>query len=246
MNIAVCEDDKTSRDYETQLLKKWAEQNNHTVTINTYSSAENFIFEAEDKPECDLIILDIQMGKMNGFELAKFLREKGYTGQIIFLTGITDYAVEGYEVSAIRYILKPVKEKVFFDVLDLVWRDFEKLEKEVFLLQTGSDIIKIPFSHIYYIEADGHYVILFGKDGADSFEKKWKETFNSAAGQFDKKNFFLLSRGLLVNLLHVAKITRTECFLDDGKSLPVARNNYQNLNEAFINFYRSSEKQEKF
>ena len=237
MNIAICEDDKASRDFEQELISKWALENNHPVNIDSYSSAENFIFEAEDKPQYDLLMLDIQMGKMNGFELAKKLRERGYSGQLIFLTGITDYAVDGYEVGAVRYILKPVKEKILFDVLDLVWRDFDKKEKEVYLLKNGSEIIKIPYEQIFYIEAEGHYVNLYYSDGV----KKWKSSFSTVSEGFDAKRFFCLSRGLLVNLSHVSKITRTECILDNEKSLPVARNNYLSLNEAFISFYRNKQ-----
>ncbi len=239
MNIGVCEDDIASRSYELELLRKWAEQNNHPVQIDSYSSAENFIFESEDKPQYDLLLLDIQMGKINGFELAKQLRSRGFAGQLVFLTGITDYAIDGYEVGAIRYILKPVKETVLFDVLDLVWRDFEKKEKEVFLLQLGSDVTKIPYEEIFYIEAEGHYVNLYCRNTV----KKWKASFGSVSESFPTLQFFCLNRGLLVNLLHVSKISRTECILDNEKSLPVARNNYQSLNEAFINFYKS--KQEK-
>lgn len=249
MRIAICEDDKVSREYESQLIHQWAQNNQLKITVDSFSSAENFLFESEDRLEYDLLLLDIQMGKMNGFELAKTLRGRGFSGSLAFLTGIMDYALEGYEVGAVRYILKPVKEDNLFKVLDTVYADFKRHAEDVFLLQMGNDVSKIPFDQIIYVEARGHYVHLCGCSGVATgagglagggkpFEKEWKAAFGSVAPSFDGKGFFCLRRGLLVNLLHVSKITKTECTLTNGEVLPVARNNYDDLNRAFIDFYR--------
>lgn len=242
MRIAICEDDKVTRDYNTLLIHKWAEKKQLNITVDSFSSAENFLFESEDRLEYDLLLLDIQMGKMNGFELAKTLRGHGFTGALAFITGIIDYAVEGYEVGAVRYILKPVKEDNLFQILDTVYDEYKKHSEQVFILQIGSDVSKIPFENIVYIEAQGHYVHLAGCEGGvgggKPFEKEWKAAFGSIAASFDNQGFFCLRRGLLVNLLHVSKITKTECTLTNGEALPVARNNYDDLNRAFIDFYR--------
>ena len=138
--IAVCDDEKVSRDFETKLINEWAEKSGLTAITDTYTSAENFLFESEDRLEYNLLILDIQMGKMNGVELAKSLRRRGFEGALIFLTGVKDFAIEGYEVGAVRYLLKPLKEEEFFKTLSLVYTDFSKHEKEVFLLQAGNDL----------------------------------------------------------------------------------------------------------
>lgn len=240
MRIAICEDDKASRDYENLLIHQWAEKKQINITVDSFSSAENFLFESEDRIEYDFLILDIQMGKMNGFELAKTLRKRGFSGSLAFLTGIMDYALEGYEVGAVRYILKPVKEENLFQVLDTVYEDFTKQSQQVYLLQIGSDVSKIPFDNIIYVEARGHYVHLSGCEGrgGKAFEKEWKATFGSISSDFEQQKFFCLRRGLLVNLEHVVKITKTECTLTNGENLPVARNNYDDLNRAFIDYYR--------
>lgn len=263
MRIAVCEDEKASRDFECSLINKWAEQKQIHIQIDSYPNAENFLFEMEDKLEYDFLLLDIQMGKINGFELAKILRSRGFNGALAFLTGILDYAVEGYEVGAVRYLLKPVKEPALFALMDAVYADVCKKTEEYFLLQTGGDVLKIPFREIIYVEARGHYVHLCGYGRANNeagsgareasggnagsgngsksncFEKEWKASFGEVTAGFDDSKFFGLRRGLLVNLEHVSKITRTECTLTNGEVLPVARNNYESLNRAFIDFYKS-------
>ena len=232
--IAICEDEKVILDFETSLVKEWAAAAGCPIEINTYISSEQFLFESEDKAPYDLLIFDIQMKNMNGMELAKTLRRRGCDAVIIFITGVPDYAIEGYEVGAVRYILKPVKAEVLNGLLDNVWKERQKKADDYFVLGQGSDLEKISFDKIIYIEARGHYVFMKGLD----FEREWKAGFAETTATFDEKRFFCLRRGLLVNLAHVARITRTDCILDGGETLPVARGIYKELNEAFIEFFR--------
>ena len=232
--LAICEDEKVVLDFETSLINKWAAARGCPLELDTYISAEQFIFESEDKAPYDLLIFDIQMKNMNGMELAKKLRARGCDSVIIFITGVADYAIEGYEVGAVRYILKPVKEEVLNGLLDTVCAERQKKAEDFFVLGQGSDFEKISFEKIIYIEANGHYVHLKGSD----FEREWKSGFAETAVAFEGKGFFCLRRGLLVNLAHVARITRTDCVLDDGETLPVARGVYKELNEAFIAFFK--------
>ena len=234
MRIAICEDEKVVLDFESSLVTQWAAGCGCPLQLDTYISAEQFLFESEDKAPYDLLIFDIQMKNMNGMELAKKLRARGSDAVIIFITGVPDYAIEGYEVGAVRYILKPVKEEVLKGLLDSVWADRQKKIEDYFVLGQGSDLEKISFDKIIYIEARGHYVFLKGLD----FEREWKAGFTETAEAFEGKGFFCLRRGLLVNLSHVSKITRTECMLDNGEFLPVARGVYKDLNEAFIEFFK--------
>ena len=234
MRIASCEDEKVVLDFESSLVTQWAAGAGCPLQLDTYISAEQFLFESEDKAPYDVLIFDIQMKNMNGMELAKKLRARGSDAVIIFITGVPDYAIEGYEVGAVRYILKPVKEEVLKGLLDSVWADRQKKTEDYFVLGQGSDLEKISFDKIIYIEARGHYVFLKGLD----FEREWKAGFTETAAAFEGKGFFCLRRGLLVNLSHVSKITRTECMLDNGEFLPVARGVYKDLNEAFIEFFK--------
>ena len=234
--IAICEDEKVVLDYESSLVKEWGEASSckGAFELDTYVSSEQFVFESEDKAPYDLLIFDIQMKNMNGMELAKKLRARGCDAVIIFVTGVPDYAIEGYEVGAVRYILKPVKPEVLKDLLDASFTERQKKAADYFVLGQGADVERICFEKILYIEARGHYVFLKGID----FEREWKAGFAETAAAFEGRGFFCLRRGLLVNLAHVARITRTDCILDDGEALPVARGVYKELNEAFINYFK--------
>ncbi len=228
--IAICEDEKVILEYESSLVKEWAKAWGCALELDEYVSAEQFLFESEDKATYDVLIFDIQMKAINGMELAKKLRARGCDSSLIFVTGIKDYAIEGYEVGAVRYILKPVKAEVLNGLLDSIFAERQKTAGDFFVLGQGADLERIPFEKIIYIEARGHYVHMKGID----FEREWKSSFSEASTAFEEKSFFCLRRGLLVNLTHVSKITRTDCILDNSEQLPVARGVYKELNEAFI------------
>lgn len=235
MHIAICEDEKVVLDFESSLVTQWAAGAGCPLELDTYISAEQFLFESEDKAPYDVLIFDIQMKNMNGMELAKKLRARGCDAVIIFITGVPDYAIEGYEVGAVRYILKPVKAEVLNALLDTVRTERQKKAEDYFVLGQGADVERINFDKIIYIEARGHYVYLKG----NSFEREWKAVFSETAAAFEGKDFFCLRRGLLVNLFHVARITRTDCVLDNEEVLPVARGVYKELNDAFISYFKN-------
>ena len=196
MRIAICEDEKVILDFESSLISQWAANAGCPLELDTYVSAEQFLFESEDKAPYDVLIFDIQMKNMNGMELAKKLRERGCDAVIIFITGVPDYAIEGYEVGAVRYILKPVKPEVLKDLLDVSFTERQKKAEDYFVLGQGADLERISFEKIVYIEARGHYVFLKGKD----FEREWKASFSETAAAFEGRDFFCLRRGLMVNL----------------------------------------------
>lgn len=88
----------------------------------------------------------------------------------------------------------------------------------------------------FLFEADGHYVVLKTADGENMW--RWKENFSEAAAELLEKDFFLLRRGLCVNISRITRIGRTECELENGELLPVGKGKYQALNEAFIAYYK--------
>lgn len=83
----------------------------YVVQTDSFSSAENFLFYYAEECDYDILLLDVEMGAMDGVTMAKKLRQSNDTVQIIFITGYSDYIFEGYEVAALHYLMKPVKEE---------------------------------------------------------------------------------------------------------------------------------------
>jgi len=117
-NIAICDDAASDREYIADLIMRWAAQTGYSIYLNTFTSAESFLFHYADKKDYDILLLDIEMEAMDGVTMAKQLRRENDTIQIIFITGYSDYIAEGYEVAALHYLLKPLKKEKLFSVLD--------------------------------------------------------------------------------------------------------------------------------
>lgn len=234
--IAICEDDTTQLEYMKSLVQKWAEQSGVLCETDGYISAEQLMFSFDDDFPYELYILDIQMGKINGMELARRIRQRDKKAVLLFLTGLREYALEGYEVGAFRYLLKPVKEEEFYQLMEQIVREREEEPVRYFLLEQRGEVLKIPYCDIWSIEAKGHYVEL-------SYREKtleWKASLASLQEEFEENGFVTVRRGMLVNVSRISRVGKTECVLDNGAAVPVSRNQYKKVNEAFIKFYKGN------
>ena len=115
--FAICDDNGEYARYIEELAGRWARQAGEEVEAERFPSAEAFLFRYGERRDFDVLLLDIEMTGMDGVELAKTVRREDEDVQIVFITGYTDYIAEGYEVSALHYLTKPVNEDKLFQVL---------------------------------------------------------------------------------------------------------------------------------
>ena len=225
--IAICDDEQKDRDFVAALSCRWAEQRGNTVELTEFSSAEQFLFCYGEQSDYDILLLDIEMGQMDGVQLAKQLRQKNETIQIVFVTGYSDYISEGYEVAALHYLMKPVSEEKLFAVLN---RALEKRKREerCLNLELGGEMVRIPFYDIRYLDVRQNYVTIHGKA-----EYTVKRSLNEFEKELDDR-FFRAGRSLIINLKYIRLVTKTEVSLSDGTLLPLPRGAYEPLNRAII------------
>ena len=225
--IAICDDEQKDRDFVAALSRRWAGQRGNTVELTEFSSAEQFLFCYGEQSDYDILLLDIEMGQMDGVQLAKQLRQKNETIQIVFVTGYSDYISEGYEVAALHYLMKPVREEKFFSVLDRAADKLRKNERTL-TLELSGELVRLPVYQIRSAEVQGNYVTIHAKTDYTA-----KMTLSELEAQLDD-HFFRLGRSALVNLGCVARVTRTTVVLTDGSALPLPRGAYDRINRAII------------
>lgn len=227
--IAVCDDNLTDRSLLLSFLRSWAEQADFSIQVKDFPSAEAFLFAYEEESDYDILLLDIEMKQMDGVTMAKTIRHRDETVQIIFVTGYSDYIAEGYEVAALHYLLKPVKAEKLFEVLDRAVQKCRKNERMLTVKQ-HSETIRIPFSEIRYLEVCQNYVTIHGKN-----DYTVKRSLGELATELDTR-FFRMGRSYALNLHFVKKVTRSEVHLTDGTVLPLPRGQYDALNRAIITY----------
>lgn len=227
--IAVCDDQQTDRDYLDSLLNEWAASVGHVVQTQLFPSAEAFLFCYEEDKSWDMMLLDIEMDGMDGVTLAKTLRRGNRTVQLIFVTGYSEYISEGYEVSALHYLMKPIRKEKLFAVLD---RAAEQCVKNgrFLTLEHSKEMIRLPLYEIRYLEASQNYVTIHGEKGQNYTVR---HTLSELERELDDR-FFRTGRSYIVNLACIRKVTRTDIHLKDGELLPLPRGMYKALNQAII------------
>lgn len=225
--MAICDDSAADREYVSNRVQHWAAEAGHAVCIQAFPSAESFLFHYAEESDYDILLLDIEMGGMDGVTMAKQLRQNNDAVQIIFITGYSDYIAEGYEVSALHYLMKPVKEDKLSAVLT---RAAEKLAKnEIFLtFEVGGEMMRVPIYQIRYADVRGNYVTVHAQSDV---------TVKMTLGELEKRLdgcFHRVGRSALVNLSMISRVTKTEIKLCDGTALPLPRGAYEPLNRAII------------
>ena len=225
--IAICDDSAEDREYIAALTRQWAERGGHLLELSQFVSAENFLFEYSDKSDYDILLLDIEMGEMDGVSLAKRLRRENETLQIVFVTGYSDYISEGYEVAALHYLMKPVQEDKLLAVLDRAAERLRKAER-VLTLELGGETARVPLRQIRFIDVRLNYVTVHAKK-----DYTVKKPLGEIAAALDER-FHRVGRSAIVNLTYISRVTKTDIYLDDGASVPLPRGAYEGVNRAII------------
>ena len=225
--VAIVDDRETDAQFVRDLLIDWSENRQLGIQAQIFSSAESFLFRYAEDKDWDILLLDIEMGSMDGVTMAKRVRRDNEAVQIVFITGYSDYISEGYEVAALHYLMKPVNREKLLTVLD---RAIEKRRQQerCLILESAGELVRIPFYDIRYLDVRQNYVTVHAKDD---------HTVKRTLGDFEKdldNRFCRVGRSMIVNLSFIQRVTKTEVRLSDGTVLPLPRGAYEPLNRAII------------
>ena len=234
MRIAICDDEGTLAELVEQLARRWGMERDHPCFVRTFASGEELLFETAGSYPFDLILLDIDLGggKLSGLELARNIRETDVRVPLAFLTNYPDHVFEGYEVAALRYLMKPVTEENLFPLLDLALERIGRVSRYL-VLEVDGEQRRVDEDSIFYLEAKRHTVLLETETGPIIV----KISLSALAHRLGA-DFVSTHRSFLVNLRYVERVGRTECLLEGGRSVPVSRGAWEKLNRAFIDYYR--------
>jgi two-component system response regulator LytT len=234
MRIAVCDDEEKFRNQARDMVDKLA--GSLDVVVDAYSDG-NQLLAAFDKKPYDVLFLDIEMPAMDGITLAKKLRERSDSIYIVFLTGHVEYALEGYEVNALRYLTKPVQEEKLREVLRFVM-DQSTSKKQLMIKEDGEELL-LNIADIVYFEAQNQYVMIYTTEG----EHLVRYNIGDFEEQLKADGFFRVHRGYLISLAKVKKLVKSEVLMDGGNgevSVPVSRSNVKPLKEALYAYVENA------
>ena len=225
--LAICDDNEEYAQFINGLVAQWAEQTGVQARTARFPSAEAFLFRYEEERDFDILLLDVEMGGMDGVELAKRVRRQDDGVQIVFISGYADYIAEGYEVSALHYLTKPVEPHRLFQVLDRAVSRLARNEAAL-TLELPGETVRVPLSRIRYLEVSHNHVTVHGPR-----DYRVKRPLGELEKALDSR-FFRAGRSFVVNLALIRRVTRTEAELSTGERIPLPRGQYEKLNRAII------------
>lgn len=229
MRIAVCDDEKA---IQTQ-LKELIQKRLFDAQITVYDSGRQFL---ADVLEFDLLFLDIQMEGLNGIETAKELRKITKETVLIFITGSKDYVFEAFDVAAFHYLLKPISEEKFVQVLARAVAEAErrtiKSAKKLFI-KTKQRNLSIPIEDILYIESQLRKVEIH----------LLKETIVAYASLKELESqlsplFYRCHRGYLVNMAYIAEYKKDCIVLANQQQIYLSKEKYGEFVKAYLRYLK--------
>lgn len=250
MQIALVEDNNQQRAYLKGLVEAWLQDHDPGGQLYAYPDCKSFLFAREDLT-FDLWILDILLPDINGMDLARQLRAEGDLTPLVFLTGELSYVFEGYQVSALDYLLKPVGEVELDRVLTKA-HALAQDQKLDLVLATEAGLISRPLSQIMYAEAQGKYLeihinrhpqateVIRIRESLETWGQAWPQgqTLQQAGTRHLVDVLVQPHRSYLVNLRWLAKLSTTALTMADGSVIPLARGRRQEVQAQYLAWCR--------
>lgn len=196
------------------------------IRLNTkiFQDGDSLLFETESfLMNMDLLYLDVQIPGEDGLRIARKLRDMGYKGDIVFYAVSPKYAIEGYDVSALHYIVKDVtSDKKFEEIFDRALKRKQRREQELLVLTCAGESRCIPIQDIHYFEVNSRIVTVYYEGGQFQFYS----TIARLEEQLFGKGFVRIQKSFLVNIRNIRLINSKYVILDTGERLPVGKKYY--------------------
>lgn len=227
VNIVICENDKNDQEFVKAKVVEILDDLDIEYEIKVYNSGDDLL-EGYDK-YTDIILLDIQMDGLDGMETARKIREFDDNVEIIFITSFVEYALEGYEVNAYRYLLKPVKDENLMTSLINCLNDRNFVKRSI-VIKEGDTRIKISLKDIMYIEVQGNDITVHTLK--DTY--RTKGTMSNFETEINSNMFVRCHKSYLVNLEYIKSIKRYTSILVNDEEVPLSRNKYKEIKDRFF------------
>ena len=229
MRAAIVDDDVKDRELLYNFIQRYRSETGEDIRADFFPGSLEFLesFHAD----YDIIFLDIEMPGMDRMKVAHEVRRTDQTAGIIFITNMAQYAIRGYEVSAIDFMVKPVNYYNFVDKLKRAVDFSSRRARKDLVLRREDEIIRVSVSDLFYVEKDGNNLVYHTRNG----EFRERGSMQALKAKLDSVAFSECMSGCLVNLAFVEKLEK-DTVLVAGISLPMSRRRKKDFIQNFIEY----------
>lgn len=222
-SVAVCDDEKKILEQICELTQKYLPSANTAA----FSSGTDLL---SSEISYDIILLDIQMEGIDGIETARRLRESGSKAVIIFISCAKEYVFKAFDVAAFNYLLKPIDEEKFREVIDKAVKSVGNNGRTLFIKTRGKSFT-VNTRDILYLENEMRKIAVHTQN--DVF------TFYGAMSEIEDElgdDFFRCHRGYLVNMAHIAEYNTADIYLTNGAKVYLSKEKYAEFVKTYMRF----------
>lgn len=232
IKAAVVEDDELFRKTVKNYIERYSREYKVDFDVRYFKDGSELLFEYE--PVYDILLMDIEMPKVDGMTAAREIRNQDQRVIIIFLTNMAQYAINGYEVGALDYVLKPIKYYAFSMKIMKAISAIEQRAGGELLISSESGMKKLAVESIIYAEIRDHWLYIFTNDG----EYKMLSTMKSFVKKMEGKHFALCSSSFCINLKYLTELKKDMVVLCDRIELKVSRARKKELRQEIMDYYK--------
>ena len=232
LRIAIVDDDAEDLGRLKDCIRRFFDERAEDCALFAFSDGEDLLYRYDGT--FDLIFLDVEMRWSNGIDVARAIRERDKDLVILFVSRIAQYAIEGYSVDALDYLLKPVGYEEFAVKLRKALRHIESHRAYRIRLSQGGDYRWVSTDELRYVEVFGHNLVYHMRDG----EFRTTDTIGAATEQLGPYRFLQCSRFCLVNPRYVTGIDGNTLLLGQDR-IPISRRRRKELVDALLRYHGS-------
>lgn len=230
ISIAIVEDEKMYAEQLAEYLHQYENDNGELFDITVYSDGDQIVNKY--KSQFDIILMDVEMKFMDGMSAAEEIRKIDTEVVIIFITNMAQYAIRGYAVDALDYVLKPVSYFAFSQRLNRAISRMKKRETKMIMVNIKGGTVRLNLANIFYIESQGHTLILHTILG----DYETTGTMKEMEEKLCDMNFCRGNKGYLINLQHVDSV-EDGCAVVNGEQLVISRPRKKEFMEALTEYW---------
>ena len=230
IKIAIVEDEHAYAMQLQEYLHMYEKENGEVFEISLFSDGDEIVHKY--KPVYDIILMDVEMKFMDGMSAAEEIRKVDTEVVIMFITNMPQYAIRGYSVDALDYVLKPVSYFAFSQRLNRAIGRIKKRVSKILSISIRGGTVRLDVSNITYIESQGH-TLIFHTVGA---EYETSGTMKNFEKELVDLNFYRGNKGYLINLAHVDSI-KDGCAIVRGQALLLSRSRKKDFMETLTRYW---------
>ncbi|MBM7833045.1 LytR/AlgR family response regulator transcription factor [Clostridium sardiniense] len=232
VNIAICDDQGYDRINLKNILEKIAIKNNIIIKIEEFNSGRELLSVYQrDIPKYDVVFLDMILGDSNGIDIAKRIIEFNESVKFIILSSSKEFILDGYEISAVNYIIKPPSiDRIEKELLRAI--EISNSNEEFYEINKNGSKLLLKLNDIYYLEVEHRKINVYKKDDVINYYEK----LENVERDLEEKGFKRCHRSYVINISKIKELKSNEVRLLNGQVIPIGRKYRESLKESFFNY----------